>query len=131
MSDAQVSLVGNVTRVPEMRYTPSGQANCRLGLAVNRRWQDKASGDWKEETSFFDVICWRELAENVSESIGAGTRVVVVGRLEQRSYEKEGQKRSVVEVVADDVAPSLRWATCRVEKTQRSGNGAAEPSMTL
>lgn len=130
---AQICLVGNLTRDIEMRYTAGGQATCRFGLAVNRRWQDKQTGDWKEETSYFDVVCWRELAENCAESLRSGARVVVSGRLEQRSYEKDGQKRSVVEVVADEVGPSLRWATAAVTKTERqSQNGApAQPSMSL
>lgn len=129
---ATVSLVGNATRDPEVRYTASGQANAKFGLAVNRRWMDKQSGDWKEETSFFDVVCWRDLAENVGESISKGDRVIVVGRLEQRSWEDKetGAKRSTVEVSADEVGPSLRWATARTEKTERSSttNGAG---MTL
>lgn len=128
-----ITIVGNVTRDPELRYTPGGQANCRLGVAVNRRWQDKTTNEWQEQTSFFDVICWRELAENVAESVSRGTRVVVTGALEQRSWEQDGAKRSAIEIIADEVAPSLRWATARVEKTEkRSENGApAQPSMTL
>jgi single-strand DNA-binding protein len=121
MSGNSITIVGNVTRDPELRFTPSGQANTRIGVAVNRRWQDKASGEWQEATSFFDVVCWRELAENVSESLGRGARVVVTGRLEQRTYEREGEKRSVVEIIADEVGPSLRWATAEVKKTDRRG----------
>lgn len=128
MADSQVAICGNVTRQPELKYTPSGQSNVRFGVAVNRRWQDKASGDWKEETSFFDVVCWRDLAENVAQSVDKGTRVVVTGRLEQRSYEKDGQNRSVVEIIADEVGPSLRFATCRVEKVERQSNGATASS---
>ena len=94
-----------------------------LGVAVNRKWQDRNSGEWQEATSFFDVICWRELAENVSESLKKGTRVIVTGRLEQRSWEQDGNKRSVVEINADEVAPSLRWATAKVEKTERRSGG--------
>jgi single-strand DNA-binding protein len=123
MSGNSITIVGNITRDPELRFTPSGQANARLGVAVNRRWQDRNSGEWQEATSFFDVICWRELAENVSESLKRGTRVVVTGRLEQRTWEQDGNKRSVVEIVADEVAPSLRWATAKVEKTERRGGG--------
>src|ERR1041385_8881695 len=119
MSGNSVTIVGNVTRDPELRFTPSGQANARLGVAVNRRWQDRNSGEWQEATSFFDVICWRDLAENVSDSIKKGTRVIVTGRLEQRSWEQEGNKRSAVEIIADEIAPSLRWATAKVEKTER------------
>ena len=116
-----ITIVGNITRDPELRYTPSGQANVRLGVAVNRKWQDKSSGEWQEATSFFDVIAWRELAENVNESLKKGARVIVTGRLEQRTWEQEGNKRSVVEIIADEIAPSLRWATAKVEKTERRG----------
>jgi single-strand DNA-binding protein len=124
MAGNNITIVGNITRDPELRFTPSGQANARLGVAVNRRWQDRGSGEWQEATSFFDVVCWRELAENVAESLKRGARVVVTGRLEQRTYEREdGEKRSVVEIVADEVAPSLRWATAKVEKTERRGAG--------
>jgi single-strand DNA-binding protein len=123
MSGNNVTIVGNITRDPELRFTPSGQANTRLGVAVNRKWQDRNSGEWQEVTSFFDVICWRDLAENVSDSIKKGTRVIVTGRLEQRSWEQDGNKRSVVEISADEVAPSLRWATAKVEKTERRSGG--------
>jgi single-strand DNA-binding protein len=125
MSGNSITIVGNVTRDPELRFTPSGQANTRIGVAVNRRWQDKTSGEWQEATSFFDVVCWRELAENVSESLGRGARVLVTGRLEQRTYEREGEKRSVVEIIADEVGPSLRWATAEVKKTDRRGGDPA------
>jgi single-strand DNA-binding protein len=123
MSGNSITIVGNITRDPELRFTPSGQANARLGVAVNRRWQDRNSGEWQEATSFFDVICWRELAENVSESLKRGARVIVTGRLEQRTWEQDGNKRSVVEIIADEVAPSLRWATAKVEKTERRSGG--------
>jgi single-strand DNA-binding protein len=119
MSGNSITIVGNITRDPELRYTPSGQANVRLGVAVNRRWQDRSSGEWNEATSFFDVIAWREMAENVNESLKRGARVIVTGRLEQRTWEQEGNKRSVVEIIADEIAPSLRWATAKVEKTER------------
>jgi single-strand DNA-binding protein len=126
--DNTVTLVGNVTRDPEIRYTPSGQTVATFGLAVNRRWQNKATNEWEEQVSFFDVKCWAQMAENVSESIQRGTRVVVSGRLEQRSWETDnGEKRSKVEVVADEIAPSLRWATAQVQKIERrdgaSGGG--------
>src|SRR5918996_136639 len=123
MSGNSITIVGNITRDPELRYTPSGQANVRLGVAVNRRWQDRNSGEWNEATSFFDVIAWRELAENVNESLKKGARVIVTGRLEQRTWEQEGNKRSVVEIIADEIAPSLRWATAKVEKTERRSGG--------
>ena len=123
MSGNSITIVGNITRDPELRYTPSGQANVRLGVAVNRKWQDRNSGEWQEATSFFDVIAWRELAENVNESLKKGARVIVTGRLEQRTWEQEGNKRSVVEIIADEIAPSLRWATAKVEKTERRSGG--------
>ena len=128
MSGNSITIVGNVTRDPELRFTPNGQAQARLGVAVNRRWQDRSSGEWQEKTSFFDVVCWADMAENAASSLKKGARVIVTGRLEQRSYEtKEGDnpvKRSVVEIIADEVGPSLRWATAQVEKTQRrTGEG--------
>ncbi|MBX3284018.1 MAG: single-stranded DNA-binding protein [Actinobacteria bacterium] len=122
--DNTVTLVGNVTRDPELRYTPSGQTVATFGLAVNRRWQNRQTNEWEEQVSFFDVKCWAQMAENVSESIQRGTRVVVSGRLEQRSWETDnGEKRSKVEVVADEIAPSLRWATAQVQKIERRDGG--------
>jgi single-strand DNA-binding protein len=124
MADNTITIVGNVTRDPEMRYTPSGQANATFGVAVNRRWMNRQTNEWEERVSFFNVVCWREMAENVSESLGKGSRVVVSGRLEQRSWETEnGEKRSVVEIVADDVGPSLRWATAQITRNERRGGG--------
>jgi single-strand DNA-binding protein len=117
-----VTLVGNVTRDPELRFTPSGQAIATFGLAVNRRWQNRQTSEWEEAVSFFDIVSWAQMAENVCESIQKGTRVLVSGRLEQRSWETDnGDKRSKVEVVADEIAPSLRWATAAVAKNERSG----------
>ena len=87
MPDNSVTLVGNVTRDPELRFTNTGQPTASFGLAVNRRWQNRQTQEWEEATSFFDVVCWREMAENVSESLTRGARVVVAGRLEQRSWE--------------------------------------------
>ena len=99
-------------------------ATATFGLAVNRRWQNRQTQEWEEATSFFDVVCWREMAENVSESLTRGPRVVVTGRLEQRSWETpDGDKRSKVEVVADEVGPSLRWATAQITKNERRGPG--------
>ncbi len=122
--DNTVTLVGNVTRDPELRYTPSGQAVATFGLAVNRRWQNRQTNDWEEQTSFFDVKCWAQMAENVGESVQKGARVVVSGRLEQRSWENDnGDKRSKVEVVADEIGPSLRWATAQVTKNERREGG--------
>src|SRR6202451_4401891 len=119
-----VALVGNITRDPELRFTPSGQATASFGLAVNRRWQNRQTQEWEEATSFFDVVCWREMAENVSESITRGSRIIVTGRLEQRSWEtQEGEKRSKVEVVADEIGPSLRWATAQITKNERRSPG--------
>ncbi len=124
MPDSTVTVVGNLTRDPEIRYTTGGAAKASFGMAVSRRWQNRQSQEWEEQTSFFNVVCWREMAENVSESLGKGSRVVVTGRLEQRSWETEnGEKRSVVEIVADEVGPSLRWATAQVTRNERRGGG--------
>ena len=122
MPGNSVTLVGNVTRDPELRFTPTGQATATFGLAVNRRWQNRQTQEWEEATSFFDVVCWREMAENVSESLTRGARVIVSGRLEQRSWETDqGEKRSRIEVIADELGPSLRWASAQVVKNERRG----------
>jgi single-strand DNA-binding protein len=135
--DNSVSIVGNLTREPELRFTPSGQATATFGIAVNRTWTDRQSQERRESTSFFDVVCWGSLAENAATSITRGTRVVVTGRLDQRSWEsQEGDRRSKVEITAEEIAPSLRWATVQVTKNERrspdSSNGdthsAQEPS---
>jgi single-strand DNA-binding protein len=122
MPDNTVTLVGNITRDPELRFTPSGQAVATFGLAVNRRYQK--NGQWEEQTSFFNVTAWGTLGENASNSLQKGARVLVSGRLEQRSWEtQEGDKRSVVEVVADEIGPSLRWATVDITKNERREGG--------
>ena len=122
MSGNAVTLIGNLTRDPELRYTPAGAAQVSFGLAVNRRWQNRQTNDWEEATSFFNVVAWRDLAENIGECFSKGMRVIVTGRLEQRSWEtQDGEKRSVVEVVADEVGPSIRWATVQVTKNERRG----------
>jgi single-strand DNA-binding protein len=122
---SNVTLIGNITRDPELRYTAGGQAIATFGIAVNRRWQNRQSQAWEESTSFFDIVCWGDLGTNVTDSLGKGDRVIVSGRLEQRSWEtQDGEKRSKIEVVADEVGPSVRWAVARPEKTDRRGGGA-------
>jgi single-strand DNA-binding protein len=120
-----VNLVGNLTREPELRYTGGGQPVASFGLAVNRRVQNKQTNDWQDQTSFFDVTCFGTLAENVAGSLAKGARAVVTGRLEQRTWEaKDGSgNRSKVEVVADEVGPSLRWATADITKNERRAGG--------
>jgi single-strand DNA-binding protein len=114
-----VTLIGNLVEDPELRFTPSGVALAKVRFAVNRRYQDR-NNDWQEETSFFGGTVWREMAEAVAESLTKGTRVIVTGSLEQRSWEtQEGEKRSVIEVRIDDIGPSLRYATATVTKTTR------------
>jgi single-strand DNA-binding protein len=121
MPDNSVTITGNITREVEIRYTREGQATCTLGIAVNRRWQNKSTQEWEESVSYFDVVCWRELAENVALTLGKGDRAIVVGRLEQRSWETDsGEKRYKVEITADEIGPSLRWATADVQKVERS-----------
>ena len=120
MSDNTATLVGNMSRDPELRYLPSGQSVVNFGLAVNRRWKNRQTDEWEEQTSFIDVRAFGTMAENIAESCTKGTRVAVFGRLEQRSWEADdGTKRSKVEIIADEVAPSLRWATCTVTKIDR------------
>ena len=119
---SNVTLIGNITRDPELRYTAGGQAIATFGIAVNRRWQNRQTNEWEEAVSFFDVTAWQQLAENVAESVQKGTRVIVTGRLDQRSWEtQDGEKRSKVEIVADEVGPSVRYATAAVTKNERRG----------
>lgn len=119
-----VDLVGSLGADPELKFTHGGQAVANFNLAVSRRWQNRQTQQWEEATSWFRVTCWGQLAENVAESLVKGSRVIVTGRLEQRSWEtQDGDKRSVVEVVADEVGPSLRWATATVVKSERQGGG--------
>lgn len=118
-----VTLVGNLVEDPELRFTASGVAMARIRIAVSRRYRDR-NDEWQEETSFFGGTCWREVAENVAESLSKGDRVFITGRLEQRNWEtNEGEKRSVVEVRIDEVGPSLRWATANITRTPRTGGG--------
>jgi len=122
MRDNNVTLVGNLVDDPELRFTPSGVAMAKIRFAVNRRYQ--SGGEWQEETSFFGGTCWRDVAENVAESLQKGSRIIVTGSLEQRTWEtQEGDKRSVVEIRIDDIGPSLRWATATVTRTPRSDGG--------
>lgn len=131
-NDNFVELIGNVTRDPELRFQPTGTAFTTFGLAVNRRWRNKQTNEWEEQVSFFDIVCWRELAENVAESIVKGTRVIVTGRLEQRSWETDdGQKRSKVELIADEVGPSLRWATAQVTRNERRDTADSYPQAAV
>jgi single-strand DNA-binding protein len=123
MSDSTVTICGNLTRDPELRFTAGGRGVASFGVAVSRRYQ--VNNEWKEETSFFNVTAWAQLGENASASLTKGSRVIVTGRLEQRSYETTaGEKRSTVEIVADDIGPSCKWATMSVERTTRSTTGA-------
>jgi single-strand DNA-binding protein len=127
MADNSVTLVGNLTKDPELRFTTGGRGVASFGLAVSRRYQ--VNNEWQEQTSFFNVVAWGTLGENAAASLNKGTRVVVTGRLEQRQYEtKEGEKRSVVEINADEIGPSLRWARAEIERIARDGSGGGAPS---
>jgi single-strand DNA-binding protein len=127
--DTQITIAGNLVDDPQLRYTPTGQAVANFRIASTPRWQDRQSGEWKDGDSLF-LSCnvWRQAAENVAESLQRGMRVIVQGRLRQRSYEtKEGEKRTVYEVEVDDVGPSLRNASAKVNKVARSsGNGGGQ-----
>lgn len=121
MSSNSITLIGNLTRDPELRYTTGGRGVASFGIAVNRRYQQ--NNEWVEQVSFFNVVCWGELGENAAATLTKGSRAIVTGRLEQRSYETNGEKKSIVEVVADEVGPSLRWAQAQIERTERTGGG--------
>jgi single-strand DNA-binding protein len=117
MPDNTITVVGNITREPELKFLNSGQAALRFSIAVNRRWQNKQTQEWEERVSYFEVTSYGQLAENTSNSVVKGARVIVTGRLEQRSWETEnGDKRSIVEINADEIGPSLRFATAEVTK---------------
>jgi single-strand DNA-binding protein len=123
--DTQITIVGNLVDDPQLRYTPTGNAVANFRIASTPRFMDRATNEWKDGDSLF-LTCnvWRQPAENVAESLQRGMRVIVSGRLRQRSYEtKEGEKRTVYEIEVDDVGPSLRNASAKVTKSQRSGGG--------
>jgi single-strand DNA-binding protein len=127
--DTQITIAGNLVDDPELRFTPAGQPVARFRVASTPRFRDNSTGEWKDGDSLF-LTCnvWRQAAENAAESLTRGMRVIVAGRLRQRSYEtKEGEKRTVYEVEVDDVGPSLRNASAKVNKVARStGNGGGQ-----
>ena len=121
-----VTVVGNLTADPELRFTANGVAMANISVADSRRYQDR-NGEWQEDTSFFRGTCWRDMAENVAESLTKGARVIISGRLRQRTWEtNEGEKRSVVELDIQEIGPSLRWATASVTRTPRAGAGESD-----
>jgi single-strand DNA-binding protein len=124
--DTNITMIGNLVNDPELRFTPSGAAVAKFTVASTPRYLDKATNEWKDGDSLFlQCQIWRQAAENVAESLTRGMRVIVSGRLKQRSYEtKEGEKRTVFEVEVDEVGPSLRNATAKVTKTTRPAGGA-------
>ena len=124
--DTNITVVGNLTADPELRFTPSGAAVANFTVASTPRIYDRQAGEWKDgEALFLRCNIWREAAENVAESLTRGARVIVHGRLKQRSFEtREGEKRTVVEVEVDEIGPSLRYATAKVNKASRGGSGS-------
>ena len=123
--DTVITVIGNLTADPELRFTPSGAAVANFTVASTPRAFDKASGEWKDgEALFMRCNIWRQAAENVAETLTRGARVIVSGRLKQRSYEtREGEKRTVVELEVDEIGPSLKYATAKVNKVSRGGGG--------
>src|SRR6184192_6286 len=123
--ETTITVVGNLTTDPELRFTPSGAAVANFTVASTPRTLDKQSGEWKDgEALFLRCNIWRQAAENVAESLSRGTRVIVSGRLKQRSFEtKEGEKRTVMELEVDEIGPSLRYATAKVNKSSRGSSG--------
>ena len=118
-----VTMIGNLTDDPELRFTPSGAAVCNLRIASNRRYTDR-SGQQQEETTFMNVNCWRDMAENVAESLKKGDRAIVIGRIRVRSYDaQDGQTKWVTEIEADEISPSLRWARATVTKSSGGSSG--------
>jgi single-strand DNA-binding protein len=123
--ETTITVVGNLTDDPELRFTPSGAAVAKFRIASTPRTLDKQSGEWKDgEPLFLACNIWRDAAEHVAESLQRGARVIVQGRLRQRSYEtREGEKRTVYELEVDEIGPSLRYATAKVQRMNRSGGG--------
>jgi single-strand DNA-binding protein len=123
--DTIITVIGNLTDDPELRFTPSGAAVAKFRVASTPRFMDRQSNEWKDgEPLFLSCTVWRQAAENVAESLQRGARVIVSGRLKQRSYEtREGEKRTVIELEVDEIGPSLRYATAKVQKMSRSGGG--------
>ena len=123
--DTILTVVGNLTADPELRFTPSGAAVANFTVASTPRMMDRQTNEWKDgDPLFMRCSIWREAAENVAESLTRGSRVIVTGRLKQRSYEtREGEKRTVVELEVDEIGPSLKYATAKVNKASRSGGG--------
>lgn len=125
-NENQITVIGNLADDPELRFTPSGTAVTNIRVAVNRRRRDAQSGEWVDELDgFFTCNVWRDMAENVAESLRKGTRVLVTGRLRSRSYEdRNGETKWVTEIEADEVCPSLRWATAQINKVSRGGTSS-------
>ena len=123
--DTNITVIGNLTDDPELRFTPSGAAVAKFRVASTPRFMDKQTNEWKDgEPLFLSCTVWRQAAEHVAESLQRGARVIVSGRLKQRSYEtREGEKRTVIELEVDEIGPSLRYATAKVQKMSRSGGG--------
>lgn len=122
--ETTITVIGNLTNDPELRFTPSGSAVANFTIASTPRTFDRQANEWKDgETLFLRAAVWREAAENVAESLTKGMRVIVEGRLKSRSYEtKEGEKRTVIELEVDEIGPSLKYANAKVNRTQRSNN---------
>ena len=125
--DVTITVIGNLTDDPELRFTPSGAAVAKFRVASTPRFMDKTSNEWKDgEPLFLACTVWRQAAENVAESLQRGARVIVSGRLRQRTYEtREGEKRTVIELEVDEIGPSLKYATAKVQKMSRSGGGGS------
>jgi single-strand DNA-binding protein len=122
MADNSITLVGNLTRDPELRFTTGGRGVASFGIAVSRRYQ--VNGEWQEQTSYFNIVAWGQMGENAASTLTKGMRVIVSGRLEQREYQnREGEKRTAIEINADEIGPSLRWATASVERIPRGEGG--------
>jgi single-strand DNA-binding protein len=121
-----ITIVGNLTRDPELRFTPSGTPVASFGLAVNRSIQNKETGEWTSSADFFNIVAWFKLAENCAQSLIKGDRVLISGRLSQDNWEdKDGQKRSAYKIIANIIAPSLEFASCKIEKNPKVELGTA------
>lgn len=129
--DNSITIAGNLTRDPDLSYTPGGVALAKFGLAWNPPGKPKQGGGYEDQPPhFFNITCWADMAEHAAESLTKGMRVHVTGNLEYRSWEKDGEKKSAVEIRADEISPSLRWATADVTRTEKGGGGVKAPQQT-
>lgn len=120
-----ITVIGNLTREPEIRYTATGRAVANIGMASSRRYQ--VNNEWQEETTFFNLTAWGSLGENAAASLHKGDRIIASGRMQSREYEVDGVKKTAWDLIVDEMGPSVRWARCEIEKVKSEQSGSNSP----